>query len=90
VEFSEGKIIQYEKRARTPAMRHIDYGLGLFRRSVFEALPPGPHDLAAVYRDLLAHGELAAVEVPERFYEIGSRAGIEELSVKLREGVSIT
>jgi len=86
VEFSDGNIIRYEKSARTPAMRHIDYGLGMFRRPVFEALPSGPHDLAAVYRELLARGELAAVEVPERFYEIGSQAGIEELSVKLREG----
>ena len=61
-------------------MRHIDYGLGLFRRSVFDELPPGPCDLASVYRHLLDHGELAAVEVPERFYEIGSFEGIEELS----------
>jgi NDP-sugar pyrophosphorylase family protein len=86
VEFSDGKILRYDKQARTPRMRYIDYGLGLFRRSVFEGLPSGPHDLAAVYRDLLARNELAAVEVPERFYEIGSLAGIAELSAKLREG----
>jgi NDP-sugar pyrophosphorylase family protein len=86
VEFSGGKIARYDKRTRTPGMRHIDYGLGLFHRSVFEALPPGSHDLATVYQDLLARHALAALEVPERFYEIGSLAGIEELSVKLREG----
>jgi len=86
VEFSEGEIIRYDKRARTPRMRHIDYGLGVFRRSVFEGLPPRPHDLAAVYRDLLARNELAGVEVPERFYEIGSLAGIAELAAKLQEG----
>jgi NDP-sugar pyrophosphorylase family protein len=86
VEFSEGKILRYDKQERTPRMRHIDYGLGVFRRSVFEGLPPGPHDLAAVYRDLLARNELAGVEVPERFYEIGSLAGIAELAAKLQEG----
>ena len=85
VEFSGGKILRYDKRARTPAMRHIDYGLGVFRRHVFDALPEGFHDLAGVYQDLLARNELAAVEVPERFYEIGSPAGIEELSATLRE-----
>ena len=85
VEFSGGKILRYDKRARTPAMRHIDYGLGVFRRSVFDALPEGFHDLASVYQDLLARNELAAVELPERFYEIGSPAGIEELSATLRE-----
>jgi N-acetyl-alpha-D-muramate 1-phosphate uridylyltransferase len=85
VEFSEGKILRYDKRVRTPAMRHIDYGLGLFERGVFEALPEGPHDLAAVYQDLLARNELAVVEVAERFYEIGSLAGIEGLLEKLKE-----
>lgn len=86
VEFTAGRILRYDKVARTPAMRHIDYGLGIFRREVFERLPAGRHDLADVYRDLLARGELAAIEVPERFYEIGSVAGIEELSAKLRDG----
>ena len=86
VEFSGGKILRYDKRVRTPAMRHIDYGLGLFRRQVFDALPEGFHDLAGVYQDLLARNELAAVEVPERFYEIGSPAGIEELSRELKVG----
>ena len=80
VEFSQGSIRAYDKRNRTPAMRHIDYGLGVFRREPFEALPEGqPADLAAVYQDLLRRGELAACEVPSRFYEIGSPQGIREL-----------
>ena len=69
-------------------MRHIDYGLGIFHRSVFEELPEGPRDLAAVYRDLLARGELAAFEIHERFYETGSFAGIKELSMLLSESLS--
>ena len=81
VEFSEGRILAYDKANRTPHMRHIDYGLGLFRRAAFDALPEGrPHDLAVVYQDLLGRGELAAHEVHERFYEIGSLEGIRELS----------
>jgi NDP-sugar pyrophosphorylase family protein len=83
VEFSAGSLIAYDKKSRTPKMRHIDYGLGLFRRSVFENLPPGPCDLATVYQNLLAVGDLAALEIPERFYETGSFAGIEELSALL-------
>lgn len=86
VEFRQGRLLGYNKRDRTPAMRHIDYGLGLFRGRVFEALPAGPRDLATIYQDLLARNELAAMEIPDRFYEIGSLAGIEELSQKLREG----
>jgi MurNAc alpha-1-phosphate uridylyltransferase len=81
VEFSEGRIRAYDKVNRTVAMRHIDYGLGVFRRDVFEPLPEGqPADLAAVYRDLVRRSELAACEVPTRFYEIGSPEGIRELA----------
>jgi D-sedoheptulose 7-phosphate isomerase len=83
VEFSGGSLIAYDKTVRTERMRHIDYGLGIFHRSVFDELPDGPRDLAAIYRDLLANGDLAAFEVSERFYETGSFAGIEELSMLL-------
>jgi len=83
VEFGGGAIIAYDKKTRTPRMRHIDYGLSLFRRSVFDGLPPGACDLATVYSNLLAYGDLAAVEVLERFYEIGSLVGIRELSMLL-------
>jgi hypothetical protein len=37
-----------------------------------------PFDLATLYRDLLTRGHLAAYEVEQRFYEIGSLAGLEE------------
>jgi N-acetyl-alpha-D-muramate 1-phosphate uridylyltransferase len=81
VEFSEGRILAYDKTDRTSRMRYIDYGLGLFQKAAFEALQEGQaRDLAAVYQDLLGRGELAAYEMRERFYEIGSLAGIRELS----------
>jgi len=80
IEFSDGRIVRYDKRNRTAEMHHIDYGLGAFRAGVFTALAEDQvHDLAFVYQDLLRRGELAGYEVPERFYEIGSRTGIEEL-----------
>ena len=83
VEFLEGTIRAYDKRALTPRMRHIDYGLGAFHASVFASLPPGPCDLATVYQDLLRRGELAGMEMPERFYETGSFEGIQELTAFL-------
>jgi len=84
VEFSEGRILSYEKVLRTERMRHIDYGLGAFRCSVFQGLPENQRcDLATIYQDLLRRGELAAIEVPERFYEIGSYEGIRELGEHL-------
>jgi len=77
VEFADGRIVAYDKKNRTERMQHIDYGLGVFGRAAFE----GPHaDLADLYSDLLRRNRLAAVEVHERFYEIGSFDGIAELS----------
>jgi NDP-sugar pyrophosphorylase family protein len=79
VEFESGEILAYSKTDPTPRMRHIDYGLGVFRFEVFENLPAGePCDLAEVYAELLRRKQLAAYEVRERFYEIGSPAGLRE------------
>lgn len=86
VEYEGGRILAYDKRNRTPRMRHIDYGLGAFAREVFEALPEGVFlDLADVYRDLLAQGRLAAFEAGERFYHIGNWEALEELEEYLRK-----
>ena len=83
VEYVDGEIKRYDKRNRTPAMRHIDYGLGVFRANVFAARPTEPEDLATVYQQLLTDGRLAALEVAARFYEIGSHEGLAELRTHL-------
>jgi NDP-sugar pyrophosphorylase family protein len=89
VEFENGRIIAYEKDNPTPRMRHIDYGLGAFQSSAFASMPVGePHDLAALYRDLLRRGELAGFEVSQRFYEVGSFEGLRETANFIaRQGV---
>jgi NDP-sugar pyrophosphorylase family protein len=86
VVFRDGEIAVYDKKARLPEMHHIDYGLSLFRSSVFEDWSPDqPFDLAEVMRKLVAAGDLAGFEVPERFYEIGSPQGLAELEKMLTE-----
>jgi NDP-sugar pyrophosphorylase family protein len=78
VQFEDGRILAYDKRAVSRNMRHIDYGLGLLRPDAFADVPRDrPADLAALYGRLLARDELAAYEVRERFYEIGSFEGLE-------------
>jgi histidinol-phosphate phosphatase family protein len=80
IEFAHGRILRYDKRARSPQMQHIDYGLSAFRADAFAEMPDGDcADLASLDQALLARDEVAGYAVPERFYEIGSRAGIEEL-----------
>lgn len=79
VEFEAGKILAYSKTERTPRMRYIDYGLGVFRAEAFRGLPAGKAcDLTQLYADLLHRKQLAAFEVRERFYEIGSPVGLRE------------
>jgi N-acetyl-alpha-D-muramate 1-phosphate uridylyltransferase len=86
VRFEGGRILSYNKNLRTAEMRHIDYGLGVFRAAVFDGIQPeGTHDLAEVYQRLLGQGELAGFEVGQRFYETGSFEGIAELSAYLAE-----
>jgi len=86
VEFVSGEVVSYDKVHQTPRMEYIDYGLGVFRQSAFLSFPEDkPFDLVQVFQSLLARRELAAFEVAQRFYEIGSREGIEELANHLRE-----
>ena len=40
VEFEAGRILAYSKTNRTPRMRYIDYGLGVFRAEAFQPCPP--------------------------------------------------
>jgi NDP-sugar pyrophosphorylase family protein len=84
--FSGGAIIAYDKRDKTPGMKHIDYGLGVFRPAAFEGFPrDAVVDLADVQKALLSRGQLAGFEVKTRFYEIGSHAGLVELDQLLRK-----
>lgn len=78
--FANGEITVYDKKARLPEMRHIDYGLSLFKASAFDSYSgEQPFDLAEVMGKLVRERQLAGYEVTERFYEIGSPAGLEEL-----------
>ena len=80
VEFAQQTIVSYNKIHRTQRMRYIDYGLGVFNRLAFDQIPANhPYDLALLYQDLLKRQQLAAFEIKQRFYEIGSFTGIEEL-----------
>jgi NDP-sugar pyrophosphorylase family protein len=86
VVFAGGEIKVYDKKAKLPEMRHIDYGLSLFKRSAFDAFPASqPFDLAEVMGKLVREKQLAGYEVRERFYEIGSPAGLAELEVLLKK-----
>jgi NDP-sugar pyrophosphorylase family protein len=84
--FAEGEIKIYDKQSKSPQLQHIDYGLGVFQGAAFDGFPRDrPVDLAEVQKKLVAGGELAGLEIPERFYEIGSHEGLQELNQLFRQ-----
>ena len=86
VVFADGEIKVYDKKVRRPEMRHIDYGLSLFKAGVFDGYAADERfDLAEVMGKLVRAKQLAGCEVPERFHEIGSPAGLAELEALLRK-----
>ena len=87
VVFADGEIRVYDKRVRSSDMQHIDWGLSVFRAAAFEEYPAGARfDLAELMGRLVARRELAGCEVADRFYEIGSPAGLAELDALLQGG----
>jgi len=77
VEFVGGEILAYNKIARTPRMRHLDYGFSVFRAEVFACVPTdAPTDLAAITQELATRRQLAGFEVHHRFHEVGSFKGL--------------
>ena len=86
VSFESGEIHRYDKKSSTAEMRYIDYGIAVLSAEVFAPFPDDrAFDLADVYSDLVSQKQLAAYEVKQRFYEIGSREGLAELDSLLRD-----
>jgi N-acetyl-alpha-D-muramate 1-phosphate uridylyltransferase len=79
VTIADGFVTAY---ASPPAagMAHINMGLSVLRREAPAPLESGrPASLQDLYAPLIARRQLLAWETPQRFYEIGSPTGLEEL-----------
>jgi len=85
VRFEAGEIHRYDKKLRSAEMRHIDYGIAVLSAQVFAPYPDDlAFDLADVYTRLASDKQMAAYEVKQRFYQIGSPEGLAELDSLLR------
>ena len=78
VRFENGRILEYSKGHPTASMHHIDYGLSVFAARAFAGTTE-VFDLSELLVRLIAQGDLAGHEVQQRFYEIGSPRGLDEL-----------
>jgi NDP-sugar pyrophosphorylase family protein len=83
----DGLVSRYDKQAPPGTLQHVDYGIAFLRRASLGRLPDGdPSDLGDLFHSLIADGALAAVEVGQRFYEIGSEAGYAEFCALVAAG----
>jgi NDP-sugar pyrophosphorylase family protein len=80
--FENGAVRAYGKKERTPEMKHIDYGLGLFQAGLFEDTAC-PRDLSDLQSLLAREDRLAGYEVTTPYFEIGSPRGLQALESHL-------
>jgi MurNAc alpha-1-phosphate uridylyltransferase len=88
--FDGAMVTQYQKGLEDPpaTMRYVDYGISVWDRRVIESMVPSGTvaDLADLLQALSESGQLAGMEMQERFYEIGSPRGLRELELHLLTG----
>lgn len=77
VRYSNGKIIEFNKEKYDKRFKYIDYGANFFKAGAFKYTPDA-FDLSILQTGLLYRKELDCDVIKERFYEVGSIAGIEE------------
>jgi len=79
--FENDSIEFYSKSKKDTRMAHIDYGVGILSNKCMGVYDKNIiFDLAELYENLSLKKELYGYEVFQRFYEIGSLQGIEDVS----------
>jgi MurNAc alpha-1-phosphate uridylyltransferase len=79
VAVEDERVAVYDKNAAAGDHDYIDYGAIALRRSALSRLPDGRSDLSPLQTELARDGVMRAYVASERFYEIGSEAGIADL-----------
>ena len=84
VDYRDGRVLRYDKRAPRLDMEHIDYGLSVLTAAALAQTDPAATDLSTVFTDLSERGLLAGYEAEHRFYEIGTPSARAETDAFLR------
>jgi MurNAc alpha-1-phosphate uridylyltransferase len=76
----DGRYISKYEKGDQRNLEYVDYGLSYWDAQVFlDSSLPTTFDLQEVYSELIGKRQLHCFEVNQRFYEVGSVEGIEEL-----------
>ncbi|MEO7162642.1 MAG: nucleotidyl transferase, partial [Bdellovibrionia bacterium] len=85
--FDGKNVTLYDKKIQPKPtdMQFIDYGLSALSSAIIgQEIPQNEiSDLAVLFRRLSVQRRLAGMEVRERFYEVGSTQGIQDLETYL-------
>ena len=80
VNAKDGLITEYSKNTSSIQFSYIDYGLTFLRKSALIGYAEiKPLDLGEIFNKLIVEKQLAAIEVREPFYEVGTSVGIKRL-----------
>jgi NDP-sugar pyrophosphorylase family protein len=84
--FGGDLIERYDKKEFVPEMEYIDYGLSAIDKDAVKSFPLNKNfDLGDIYSKLIGSSQMAGLEVTQRFYEVGSVAGIKDFEKYLAE-----
>lgn len=79
--FQTRELIRYSKGGKNLEFTHIDFGLSVFKKTVFDGYQAEEKvDLSNICAVLSDSNLLAGLELQERFYEIGSHEGIQSFT----------
>ena len=80
VVYKNNYVSNYSKKKIVDEMNYIDYGIGILTKEHFKTYNNNPFDLSILYEELCKQSSLIGYEVKNRFYEVGSKDGIKDLS----------
>lgn len=83
--FRDNIILAYNKTTPSLDMDYIDYGLGCMENQALNDWKGDDFDLSDVYAALADSGKLAGYEVQQRFFEIGSPAGLKDTTAYISQ-----
>jgi NDP-sugar pyrophosphorylase family protein len=90
VSFEFDKVKNYSKASNSSEFNYIDFGLSFFNKSVFDIYSLDANfDLSDTFSALCKANQLAAFEVKERFYEVGSISGISDFTNYIKRSQNV-
>lgn len=83
----DGSVTFYSKNERAPGMEYIEFGVTFLSRKALDMIPDAyPVDLEVLYRKIISSNQMAALEVKQRIYDIGSPEGLAEFRELVSNG----